>query len=138
MKDKILALQKGEQPNDADYAKVVEWVEVMTQETLPTTALGRKGKHGASEKELYLGNEIRKVAMDAVRLRRRTVRLKQQSRQSGNEDAQSGMPVDGIDDDQTMLDAEEDEDEDEESEMSEDAASDDEGGAPDEEGEDEN
>lgn len=135
MKDKILALQKGEQPNVADYARVAGWTEVMTQESLPTTALGRKGKDGASEKEIYLGNEIRKVAMDAVRLRRRTVRLKQQSRQSRNGDGQPGTPVDGIDD-QMKLDAEEDEDEDEESEISEDAASEDEGGAPDEEGED--
>jgi len=136
MKDKILTLQKGRQPNNADYARFGDWTEIFNQDTLPTTALGRRGEDGATEKEIYLGNEIRKIAMDAVRLRRRTIRLKQRAQQDAGEDVEPETP--GGDDDQTMFGAEDDEDEDEESESSDDAVlEDEEGDAADEEGEDE-
>jgi len=137
MKDKILTLQKGCQPNDADYARFGDWTEIFNQDTLPTTALGRKGEDGATDKEIYLGNEIRKIAMDAVRLRRRTIRLKQRAQQDAGEDVEPETAAE--DDDQTILGAEDDEDEDEESESSDDAALEDEeeGEAAEEEGEDE-
>ena len=125
MKDRILTLQRGGQPNDADYARFIDWTEIFNQDTLPTTALGRKGEDGATDKEIYLGNEIRKIAMDAVRLRRRTIRLKQRARRDAGEDLESGTPAG--DDEQTMLGAEEDEGEDEESET-DDAAGEDEDG----------